>query len=175
MPREVACKILGVAAGASEEEVVAAYKGKLAAANGDEEKTEEIEAAYTVLTNQHRAEAHNPEDEWEDEDKKEGSQGEAGSDEDGEYLVEEEDSDGQPDLFELLRGQVSAQKSAAPGGKRKKHKKKAKQKPKLKPVKFPVDATLDDIYSGSTIKVPVTRVRICKACQGYIQCLIICG
>jgi DnaJ-class molecular chaperone len=44
-----------------------------------------------------------------------------------------------------------------------------KEKHKLKAIRCPVEASLDDVYLGNTIKMPFDRVRICKACAGYIE------
>ena len=40
------------------------------------------------------------------------------------------------------------------------------KRPRMKPMQFALEVSLDDIYSGTTSKMRVTRMRICKSCSG---------
>ena len=67
---------------------------------------------------------------------------------------EEAEDDGVQNLFDMLSG-------GGMGGRMQKPKKS-----KMKPMQFALEATLDEIFSGATSKMRVTRMRLCKDCSG---------
>jgi DnaJ family protein A protein 2 len=57
------------------------------------------------------------------------------------------------DLMDILQG-------------KNKWKKEAHKRHKMKPMHYSLEVTLDEIYAGATTKITLTRMRICKACDG---------
>lgn len=70
------------------------------------------------------------------------------------YEDEEEEDGGMQNIFDLLTGKSKRVQQ--------------NRRPKMKPMQFALEATLDQIFTGTTTKYRWSRVRICKDCQGYI-------
>jgi len=82
---------------------------------------------------------------------------EEGKEEEGSPNEEEgegNEDEGIQNLFDILRG--------GRGGKMQKP-----RRSKMKPMHLALEATLDDIHSGATVKMKVNRMRLCKSCSGY--------
>jgi len=40
------------------------------------------------------------------------------------------------------------------------------ERSKMKPLQFALEVTLDEVYKGTTKKMRLTRMRVCKTCKG---------
>lgn len=66
---------------------------------------------------------------------------------------DEEDQGGLGSILNMMRGGGGRTKPA--------------RRPKMKPMQYALEATLDEIYSGSSTKMRLSRMRVCKKCKGY--------
>lgn len=121
---------------ASQDAIKKAYKEMTKKAQSNKERLAELKEAFDVLSDPKKRAEYD-------------KQASSPSHE------EEEEDDGMQNLFDILRGGRGGQSAPKPEKKR-----------KMKPLQFALDVTLDDIYAGTTSKMRVTRMRLCKACGG---------
>lgn len=46
------------------------------------------------------------------------------------------------------------------------------RRPKTKALQFALEVSLDDVYKGTTNKMRLSRMRLCKTCKGYLLIVI---
>ncbi len=104
---------------------------------GDAEKFKEVTMAYDVLSDPEKRRIY---DKYGEEGINEGMGGGGGG--------------GFDDIFSFMRG--------GGGGRRQQNRGPRKSRP----LEFPLDCSLEDIYSGNTQRMRVSRTRLCPTCHG---------